>query len=196
MSIPLNKEALRAEALAKRRALKERDSRSLQICERVLALKEYASAATVLLYVGVRSEVRTERLIESALGDAKCTVLPYCDGDRLILWQLQALEELIPGMYKIPEPKAELRTSRRQVPPGEIVLAIVPGIAFDLEGNRLGHGAGYFDRLLSSLPAATLVVALAFECQLYPRVPTEPHDRPVDLIVTERSVYRPRARAR
>jgi 5-formyltetrahydrofolate cyclo-ligase len=70
-------------------------------------------------------------------------------------------------------------------------LVVVPGVAFDPQGNRLGWGAGYYDRLLAQVRADAPIVALAFECQIVPAIPPESHDVPVDVIVTEQRIIRP-----
>jgi 5-formyltetrahydrofolate cyclo-ligase len=80
--------------------------------------------------------------------------------------------------------------SQRQVAVDQIDLIIVPGVAFDRDGSRLGHGLGYYDKLLARARPETLRVALAFDCQIFPTLPTAPHDVPMHVIVTERAIYR------
>src|SRR5262249_39979161 len=98
-------------------------------------------------------------------------------------------------MYRILEPKAELRGLReKQVSPDELDLILVPGVAFDRNGGRTGHGKGYYDKLLQHARAHAPLVALAFECPLFPEIPMQPHDIFMDKIVTEDAVYAGRGR--
>ncbi|MEZ6074038.1 MAG: 5-formyltetrahydrofolate cyclo-ligase, partial [Pirellulales bacterium] len=78
----------------------------------------------------------------------------------------------------------------RQVDPATLDLVVVPGVAFDRSGRRLGHGFGFYDRLLARVAEATKLTAIAFECQMFDILPHEPHDVTVDVVVTESNVYR------
>jgi 5-formyltetrahydrofolate cyclo-ligase len=103
--------------------------------------------------------------------------------------------ELDVGMYKILEPKAELRTvPAKRVDVKEIDLVMVPGVAFDRTGARMGHGKGYYDKLLEHARPETPLVALAFECQLFPEIPTQSHDVFMDKIITEANIFEGRGR--
>jgi 5-formyltetrahydrofolate cyclo-ligase len=93
-------------------------------------------------------------------------------------------------MYKILEPRPELRSlAEKRVSPGELDLVMVPGVAFDRKGSRMGHGFGYYDKLLQHARDDAPLVALAFECQLFPEIPTQAHDIFMDKIITEKAVY-------
>ncbi len=90
-------------------------------------------------------------------------------------------------MLGILEPKAEWRRCvERRVDVAELDLIVVPGIAFDHNGGRLGHGKGYYDQLLQFARPDTMLVALAFECQIFPQIPMQPHDIPMHKLITER----------
>jgi 5-formyltetrahydrofolate cyclo-ligase len=111
------------------------------------------------------------------------------------LVQLENMDELALGMYKILEPRAELRgLPAKQVRPDELDLVMVPGVAFDRSGGRMGHGKGYYDKLLQHARPDALLVALAFECQLFAEIPTAAHDIFMDRIITEADVYAGRGR--
>ena len=98
-------------------------------------------------------------------------------------------------MYRILEPKSELRTvAAKRVDVSEIDLIIVPGVAFDRSGGRTGHGKGYYDKLLEHARPDAPLVALAFECQFFDEIPTEEHDIFMDRIITEAAVYVGRGR--
>lgn len=184
------KKQLRREAKGWRRALLNRDELSRRIAARVMALPEYAEASTVLLYVSVGDEVRTGDLIRRCMEAGRRAVIPYCLPDELELFLLRNLDELTPGMLDILEPRPELRADpRRRVPIEEVDLVLVPGLAFDRRGGRLGHGKAYYDKLLGGKAESTRTVGLAFECQLVDEVPMAPHDVFLDRIVTEEDVY-------
>ncbi len=167
---------------------KERLSRL--IFDRIAALPEYRQAASTMFYVATGDEVRTWAALCSALASGKRVVVPYCYGRRLELFGLHSTSELAPGAFGVLEPRVELRqlTGRRPAA-DELDLIIVPGIAFDPHGARLGRGLGYYDRFLATVPDTTLIIAPAFECQLLPHIPVEPHDVTMNLVVTEQRVY-------
>ena len=105
---------------------------------------------TVMYYIDVRSEVRTRHALPAAAGDGKKIVVPWCnDKGELELFHLESMDELAVGMYKILEPKPELRgLPAKQVRAEDLDLVMVPGVAFDRSGARMGHGKGYYDKLL------------------------------------------------
>lgn len=184
------KKALREQAHANRQAQEHKDDLSRRICETFVGLPEYAGARTVMFYVDVRSEVRTRHFLPTALTHGKRIVIPYCVADALELFHYESADELSVGMYKILEPKPELRAlPDKRVEVDELDLIMVPGVAFDRSGARMGHGFGYYDKLLEHARADTPLVALAFECQLFDEIPTAAHDVFMDKIVTEKAVY-------
>jgi 5-formyltetrahydrofolate cyclo-ligase len=184
------KQAIRDQAHANRRAQENKDELSRQICRTFAGLPEYASARTVLFYIDVRTEVRTRHFLPTALTRGKRIIVPYCVEGALDLFYLEHMDELSVGMYKILEPKPALRAlPAKQVAVEEIDLVMVPGVAFDRTGARMGHGFGYYDKLLEHVRRDTPLVALAFECQLFDEIPTAEHDVFMDKIVTEKAVY-------
>ncbi len=191
------KKVLREQAHARRNAQENKDELSLGICEKLVQLPEYQKAKTVLYYVDVRSEVRTRNYLAQALTQNKEIVVPWCnDQGELELFLLKSMDELSIGMYKILEPREDLRRlPEKQVPVKSLDLIIVPGVAFDKTGARMGHGKGYYDKLLEHARPDTPLVALAFECQLFDKIPTADHDVFMDKIVTEKEVYQGKGRA-
>uniref|UniRef100_A0A7C4QTC7 5-formyltetrahydrofolate cyclo-ligase n=1 Tax=Schlesneria paludicola TaxID=360056 RepID=A0A7C4QTC7_9PLAN len=192
---PLTKQAIREQAHALRQAQPQKDELSRQIVARFMALPEYQAARTVLFYLDVRSEVRTRHSLPEALASGKRIVVPYCVDGELELFHLESTDELAVGMYKILEPRPELRTlAAKRVDVAALDLIMVPGVAFDRRGGRTGHGKGYYDKLLEHARRDTPLVGLAFECQLFDAIPMQPHDVFMDKVITETAVYQGRGR--
>lgn len=191
----LRKQQIRQQAHENRKNQAAKDSVSQVIVQRFMSLSEYAVAQTVMFYIDVRDEVRTRQALPEAIRSDKRIVIPYCVDGELELFHLQSMEELDVGMYKILEPKKELRAvAAKKLQPEDLDLIMVPGVAFDRNGGRTGHGKGYYDKLLEHARADTPLVALAFECQLFPQIPCEDHDIFMDKVVTEAAVYPGRGR--
>lgn len=186
------KAALRRSILARRDALDpaERARLSSAALTRLRALPVCRRARAVLGYASFGTELDTRPFLHVVLATGRTLVLPRIDraARRLALHQVRDLEtELRPGVWGIPEPDpARCRTAT----PAEIDLVLVPGLAFDPEGGRVGYGAGYYDRLLGDWPAPVPpIVAAAFELQVVSAVPVLPTDHRVDLVVTESRIY-------
>jgi 5-formyltetrahydrofolate cyclo-ligase len=190
------KRVIREQAHANRNAQENKDGLSNVICERFMALPDYAKSKTVMFYIDVRAEVRTRHSLPAALASGKTIVVPWCnDKGELELFRLADMNELSVGMYKILEPKPELRgLPEKQCRAEELDVVMVPGVAFDRRGGRMGHGKGYYDKLLQHARPDTPLVALAFECQLFPEIPVASHDIFMDKIITETAVYEGRGR--
>ena len=183
----MDKAAIRSEAFRRRKAQEDKDAVSARLLDRVCGLPEYEQARIVLFYVDARSEVRTTAAIPKALAAGKTVLVPWCnDEGRLELFRLDDMAELELGMYDIPEPPKSLRRRPDRVALAKDVdIALIPGVAFDDRGGRVGHGKGYYDKLLGGVRAESPLVALAFECQLFDEVPTDAHDVYMDFVVTE-----------
>jgi 5-formyltetrahydrofolate cyclo-ligase len=184
------KQYIRRSVRAVRRGLSEAErlARSRCIWERVIALSCYQHARMVLGYMAFDHEVLTDGLMQQAMASGKQIVLPMVQADRegMTLYAIEDLEhDVAPGYRGILEPRPR-RT--RAVAPETLELMLIPGVAFDLRGGRLGFGAGFYDRLLSRLRRGIPTVGLAFDFQVIPRLPSQPHDIMLDAIVTERCV--------
>lgn len=190
------KDALRKQAHANRNAQENKDELSRRIVGAFMSLPEYATAETVMFYIDVRSEVRTRHDLELALQSGKTIVVPWCNADgELELFRLNRMDELAIGMYGILEPRSDLRNlPEKQVHVESLDLIMVPGVAFDRRGARMGHGKGYYDKLLEHARKETPLVALAFECQLFDAIPVADHDIFMDKVITEDHVYPGRGR--
>jgi 5-formyltetrahydrofolate cyclo-ligase len=190
-----SKQQQRKQAYASRRAQQDKDVISRKICERFTALSAYEHAETVLWYVHCRSEVRTKDMLKQSLGQGKRCVIPYCTENelgenQLGLWLLKDLSELEIGCWNIPEPPVNRWAEvDRQVKVDELDLIMVPGVAFDRHGGRLGNGAGYYDRLLANVRPDTVLVGVCYHSQLMEQVLTEVQDIYMDIVITENRVY-------
>jgi 5-formyltetrahydrofolate cyclo-ligase len=185
------RERLRRAAVARRNGLAPatREALSRAMTERLWGLPEVAGARTLLVSLSVGSEVSTQPLVAEARRRGLRVAVPVTltAERRLLPTELPADDRLVAGPFGILEPGPEARVP---VEVDRLDLAVVPGAAFDPQGNRLGWGAGYYDRLLADIRPDAPIVALAFECQLVSAIPVKPHDVPVDVIVTERRVIR------
>jgi 5-formyltetrahydrofolate cyclo-ligase len=180
------KSALRARALAARDALPaaQRAAATAAIAERIGRLASFAAARCVLLTLAFRGEWDTLPLVRAALAAGKTVVLPRVDPQARML-ELRAIgdpaADVAPGWQGIPEPRAACPV----LAPADVDWALVPGVAFDPAGRRLGYGGGFYDRLLPLLGNGARRVAGAFDVQIVARVPAAPHDLLVDTVVTE-----------
>jgi len=171
------KEELRKRVRSQR--LEHRDAgKSMSIAQFLFSLPEYRKSKTILLYMPINNEVDTLGIIEDSLTH-KTVCLPVTVGDHISVSEYS--EHFVSGKYGVPEPRF-----KKYVDPANIDLAIVPGIAFDPKGGRVGYGKGYYDRLLKNVPGKK--IALAYEFQLVPDIPSEPHDIAMDKIITEKGV--------
>jgi 5-formyltetrahydrofolate cyclo-ligase len=185
------KQRIRKEAVRRRNGLPGAEALSRRIFQRLAALPEYARARTVMLYLDIRSEVRTRWYLPTLWGEhGKGAVVPYCRAEELGLFRVTSLEELAPGTMRILEPRPQWRDrAERCVAPDELDLILVPGVAFDRRGGRLGYGRGYYDKLLRRVRPDAAKIALCFECQLFAEIPSLAHDVRMDKVVTEDAVY-------
>lgn len=184
------KAALRRRMLAERSALspEERGAAAERVRERLRALEAVTTARTILGYAAFGSEVDLDPLLAD-LADRGCGVfLPRVVGERLEITRVRDLgRDLVPGWRGVREPRTTGRPPARL---DRIEAVLVPGVAFDGQGHRLGYGGGHFDRLLGELSAGTFVVGVAFDVQVVDAVPVEAHDRRVGTVVTEARTIR------
>lgn len=184
------KAAERQRCLDRRAALSEkaRKSKSGMIQRKILALPEFQRAQTVMLFLNFRDEVETTAIAEAVLAERKRLVLPRCAPGRLLLpLEVRDLErDIEAGMWGIREPKPTLN----RVESLAIEFIVVPGLGFDLQGNRLGYGGGYYDRFLPKLSPLTPRAALAFACQVIEQAPVGEGDEKITMLITEDEVYR------
>jgi len=182
------KEELRKERMKIRNNLSESEllEKSKQIKKRLYKMREFRQASMILFYVSYDNEVYTHDMIKEYLSKGKNVVVPISDKEsrRLILSKFDNWDDLDIGAYGILEPKKD---RIKEVSLDSIDTIIVPGVAFDKRGYRIGHGLGYYDGLLKNSKRA-LHIGLAFEFQMVDKVPKDEHDIPVDKIVTEKRI--------
>lgn len=184
------KKEIRQEVLKKRDSLSldNRIQLSRKICDRLFNLKEFQQAGVVHFFLTAKSEVFTEEAVRKAMTSGKEVVVPVMHKRHkgIFLSRLHDYDrELILTNQGITEPGPEFYS---EVPLKEVELMVLPGVAFDINGHRLGYGAGYYDRLLENGENRPLLVALAFELQVVENIPTGNHDVKVDKIVTEERI--------
>jgi len=159
--------------------------RSAMIAERVLALDVFRSAGVVMLYLPVRNEVDMTLAVKHCLNDGKTLVLPRMDydADRIVAHRVEDLVgQLVLARMDLMEPDPA-RTA--VVAPEAVDLVVVPGLAFDRCGNRIGWGRGYYDAFLASAGARATRVGVAYGFQVVEAIEHDGHDVPMDCIVTE-----------
>lgn len=185
------KAEIRKVAFANRRNQEDKDAISRRIMASFMEQPEYQQANTVMFYVDVRAEVRTRHDLPGALASGKKIVVPWCNADgELELFHLESMGELEIGMYKILEPREELRgVDSKRVEVTELDVIMVPGVGFDSKGGRTGMGKGYYDKCLQhARPDATLT-AVCFDCQIFEEIPVQQHDIYMDRVITESTVF-------
>ena len=169
----------------------ERKEKTIQVVDRLFAFANFLEAGIALLYIQKEDEVPTEEIIKRCYAINKVVVLPSFNPEkhRMKLMKVDKPEShLIPGPRGVMEPDLKIC---KIVPIDLIDIAIIPGIAFDEKGGRIGTGEGYYDRLIPKLSATTRKVALAFESQIVAQAPMASHDKHVDIIITEeRIIYK------
>jgi len=168
----------------------ERRERSLRIAAFCREIAGFSSAAVICSYINFREEVETAEFVAALLREGRrvaVPVQPHDSSQTLSFAEITTLDEMAPNHFGILEPP---RATARLLPTAAIPLFLVPGLAFDTAGRRLGYGLGFYDRAFAEAAPGTLKVGLAFELQILESVPAGPHDVPMDLVVTENRVIR------
>ncbi len=163
-------------------------TKSQKIFDTLKTFPLYQNAKSIMMYIDFHNEVKTNHMISDLLLQKKNVLIPISipATKEIILSQLLNPEkELIKSTYGILEPKKEYIRKRD---PAILDLMVLPGIAFDLKGYRIGYGGGYYDRFLDQLQKTIPTIALAFDFQIIDTVPIESFDRPVDYIITETKI--------
>lgn len=182
-----DKKAFRKMALDKRNTLSEEEikEKSALIKAHLENLDSYQKSNTVMVYLNFRSEVLTDELIENLFNQGKKVVVPISiKGTRtLLLSEIKSLsDDLELDFYNIRVPKKE---SIKEVSPADIDFVITPGVAFSKDKYRMGYGGGYYDTFIEKLREDALTCALAFDVQIFDKIPKEDHDKQMDYVITE-----------
>lgn len=178
----MDKKALRRMIGAKKSALtpEEVGRRSAILAERLFETPQYRTCRSLYAYLSFNQEVRTEPIIARAWADGKRVAVPKVMGRDMIFIWIDNFDGLAPqGAYNIPEPVADGPAADDHA-----ALVLMPGLAFDPEGHRVGYGGGFYDRFLAAEPGHPLV-ALCYDFQMLDRLEVEDHDIPVDIVITD-----------
>lgn len=175
----VNKQELRKSIRTRKRAMTEEEivEKSKLLAEKFLSSTAYQNAKTIYGYLPYNQEVRTVPMLEQALRDGKKVAVPKCYGDEMKFLYLDDLTLVEKGYAGIPEPIAD-----EPVADDETALVLMPGLAFDPQGHRIGYGGGFYDKFLSREPNHP-TLALCYDFQMLPKLETEEHDIPVDYVI-------------
>ncbi len=185
----MTKKELRSKLREKRSSIPEEQKKQFDsaILSHILRTELFQKASMILLYVPVEGEVALLELARTARSMGKAIAFPRCDTETetMEFYTLLPESRLVSGAYNIPEPPADAPLAI----PDEHTLCIVPGLSFDLYGNRIGYGKGYYDKYLEKFPGVAMGVLYA--STMLKRIPTDAHDRPVHCLVTENGMILP-----
>ena len=175
----MDKQTLRRTIRDKKRSMTEAEivQRSEALGRMLAATEVYRRAETIYGYLPYNQEVRTVPMLEQALRDGKRVAVPKCYGDEMKFIYLDDLSQVAKGYAGIPEPIAD-----GPVAEDETALVLMPGLAFDPKGHRVGYGGGFYDRFLAREPNHP-TLALCYDFQVLPALDTEAHDIPVDQVL-------------
>ena len=175
----MDKKELRRQIREKKRAMtpEQIESASEKLKELFLATEQYREAKTIYGYLPYNQEVRTVPILQQAWADGKRVAVPKVYGDEMKFIYLSDLTQVAVGYAGIPEPMAD-----GPVADDPMALVLMPGLAFDKEGHRIGYGGGFYDKFLTEEPGH-LTVALCYDFQMVKELPTEEFDIPVDLVL-------------
>ena len=175
----MDKKALRAAVRAQKRAMTEQqiDEKSAALGKLFAETEQYKTAKTIYGYLPYNQEVRTVPMLQKALTDGKKVAVPKVYGDEMRFILLDDLSRVENGYSNIPEPIDDGPVAR-----DETALVLMPGLAFDPQGHRIGYGGGFYDRFLAKEPEHP-TVALCYAFQMLPQLDTEAFDIPVDCVL-------------
>ena len=175
----MDKQALRKQIREQKRAMTpaQIEEKSAELCRLFLITEYYKKAKTIYGYLPYNQEVRTLPILEQALRDGKQVAVPKVCGDTMRFILMDDLNAVETGYAGIPEPVAD-----GPVADDPKALVLMPGLAFDLQCNRMGYGGGFYDKFLEAEPYHS-TVALCYDFQLVPHLETQSHDIPVELVL-------------
>jgi len=186
----MDKAALRRAIGAKKRSLapEEIGVRSAVLAEKLFRTEQYRQCGALYAYLAFNQEVRTRPIIERAWADGKRVAVPKVLGGEMAFLWIDSFDALVESSFGIPEPAA----NGPAADDGD-ALVLVPGLAFDPEGHRVGYGGGFYDRFLRREPRHP-TIALCYDFQLFDRLEAEAHDVPVDAVIADGTPGAPRGK--
>ena len=187
------KDNLRKEMLQKRKSMETRDvsSFSNKIISAIMELPEFINSKNIMIYLSFNKEVNTYPLARWCLDNGKTVIAPYCIPSKreIVPYKITNLiNDLTKSTFGVMEPKHDLLEKANIE---DIDLVIVPGVVFDENCNRIGFGAGYYDRFLPRILKNTPTIGIAYDYQIVDEVPTGEYDVPLDFIITEERIIFP-----
>jgi len=185
------KMALRRTVLAERAALTvdARQVASARVCDHLAEVPQVMASRALIAYAAFGAEANIDPLLAALIERGAGVLLPWVEGAELRLARVRDLEaDLAPGWRGVREPRM---SGRRPARADRVDLVLTPLVAFDDRGRRLGYGGGHFDRLLARVAPGTTVIGVAYAMQQCAVIPTETHDVPLDLVVTDDGVLQP-----
>lgn len=183
------KQAIRLRMLELRRRITPAEvlDASLRAQKLCMGLSQFSKAQVVALYSAIQNEIGTDLLMAEALHAGKTVLFPAVRGHGIEFRQLRDPAEMLCGSFGICEPPA----SSKIYPPEAIDFILVPGVAFDLAGKRIGYGKGYYDRTLHELEGSGRMAGLCYDFQLLESIAGAPHDVQMDMVITDQRVVYP-----
>jgi len=183
----MDKAFLREQVLEKRKSISKEEvhEKSLKIFENLFSLKEVSEAQNVALYISFNNEVETRQIIEKLWKIGKNVFVPVVENGSFSFAKLTSFENLRENQFGILGP-----CEKEIIDPKEIDLFVVPGLAFDSSGNRLGWGKGYYDIFFNKNKISAKKIGLAFELQIVEKISHKPHDVKMDFLLTNTEIYR------
>ncbi|SHK49916.1 5-formyltetrahydrofolate cyclo-ligase [Tepidibacter formicigenes] len=165
--------------------------KSKKVFDNLMKLDEIKNSNTIMAYLDFNKEVKTDIIINHLISLGKKIIVPISivEERKLLLSEIKDIEKEVKiGTYGIREPKEEYI---RPVNNNEIDIVIVPAVAYDINGYRLGYGGGYYDRFLETLRKDAKTIGIAFELQIFDSIPKEEHDAKLNYIITEKRIIKP-----
>lgn len=184
----MDKKEIRRKVISKRDLLKNKIELDEVIEKKLKDNKIYKNSKNIFIYLGFGSEINTIKYVEDFLQEGKKIIVPYTDMKNKVMYgiEINTLDGLKKNKFGILEPTDGSEIFNKE----DIDLIIMPGVAFDRSGNRVGYGGGYYDKFLSEINSDIPTIALAYDIQILEEVPSEKHDIKVYMVITEKETIK------
>ena len=184
----MDKKEIRRKVISKRDLLNNKIELDEVIEKKLKDNKIYKNSKNIFIYLGFGSEINTIKYVEDFLNEGKKIIIPYTDMKNKVMYgiEINTLDGLEKNKFGILEPTDISEIFNKE----DIDLIIMPGVAFDRSGNRIGYGGGYYDKFLCGMSSDIPTIALAYDIQILEEVPSEKHDIKVDMVITERETIK------